>query len=306
MNMNTPINQKIKTWIRRGVIVPLLCLVHTLSAQSPNPEVTVPGGPMSYEQVFSLIEQQGHVWFAYATQDIDQQQTVAVPGGTYAVTGLLDWLFDQTEYQYTVSGRHILISKREAPAALPAIEEEFIVQPYTPYETRLPVFALKSNLLYDLTTTVNLGVEIGLAPKWSIDIPVNYNAWKYGDDTRLRHWGVQPEVRYWFCNRFDGWFVGLHGHYAEFNVGGLPDWSFISENMQKNRYEGHLYGGGISAGYAFILKKRWSLEATVGLGYAHLVYDKYPCAECGTSMGRKTKDYFGPTKVGLSLIFMIK
>lgn len=35
--------------------------------------------------------------------------------------------------------------------------------------------ALKSNLLYDATTTMNLGLEIGLARKWTLDIPVNYN-----------------------------------------------------------------------------------------------------------------------------------
>ena len=35
--------------------------------------------------------------------------------------------------------------------------------------------ALKSNLLYDATTTMNLGLEIGLVRKWTLDIPVNYN-----------------------------------------------------------------------------------------------------------------------------------
>ena len=177
---------------------------------------------------------------------------------------------------------------------------------YTPEEVPLPVVAIKSNLLYDMTTTINLGVEIGLSCRWSLDIPFNYNPWKFNDDTRLRHWGVQPEVRYWFCNRFDGWFVGIHGFYAKYNVGGWPDWSFVSENMQQSRYQGHLYGAGISAGYSWILKNRWSMEATVGVGYARLMQDKYPCAECGTSMGNKNRNYWGPTKVGLSLVYMLK
>ena len=56
--------------------------------------------------------------------------------------------------------------------------------------------ALKSNLLYDATTTMNLGLEIGLVRKWTLDIPVNYNPWKLSDGKRLRHWGIQPEVRY--------------------------------------------------------------------------------------------------------------
>lgn len=35
--------------------------------------------------------------------------------------------------------------------------------------------AIKSNLLYDAATTMNLGLEIGLAPKWSLDLSGNYN-----------------------------------------------------------------------------------------------------------------------------------
>mgnify|MGYP001038138093 FL=1 len=53
--------------------------------------------------------------------------------------------------------------------------------------------AVKTNLLYDATTTMNLGLEIGLGKKWSLDLSGNYNPWKFDDETRLRHWGVQPE-----------------------------------------------------------------------------------------------------------------
>lgn len=70
--------------------------------------------------------------------------------------------------------------------------------------------ALKSNLLYDATTTMNLGLEIGLVRKWTLDIPVNYNPWKLSDGKRLRHWGIQPEVRYWFCESFRRMFIGMY------------------------------------------------------------------------------------------------
>ena len=97
------------------------------------------------------------------------------------------------------------------------------------FESKAQKVALKSNLLYDATTTMNLGMELGLARKWTLDIPVNYNPWKPSDGKRLRHWGIQPEVRYWFCERFRRTFIGIHGHYADFNVGGWPDWSFIRQ-----------------------------------------------------------------------------
>lgn len=174
-------------------------------------------------------------------------------------------------------------------------------------EIKAQQFAVKSNLLYDATTTMNLGVEIGLARKWTLDIPVNLHPWDRGDDkARYRHWGIQPEVRYWFCERFRRTFVGFHGHFADFNVGHWPDRSFVSSNMQVNRYEGHLYGGGVSVGHSWILRKRWSLEASFGLGYAHIVYDKYPCEKCGSKLKEGHKNYFGPTKASLSLIYVIK
>lgn len=188
---------------------------------------------------------------------------------------------------------------------IPLLLTVLLVWCFTP-EIRAQQVAVKSNLLYDVTSTINLGMEFGLNRKWTLDVPFNLNPWKFSDGTRLRHWGVQPEVRYWFCERFRRTFVGLHAHYADFNVGGLPDWSLISENMQKNRYQGHLYGAGLSVGHAWILKRRWGLEATVGLGYAHIVYDKFPCAECGSRIKDSSKNYFGPTKVGLSLIYLIK
>ena len=68
---------------------------------------------------------------------------------------------------------------------------------------------LKSNLLYDATATMNLGLEFGLARKWTLDVPVNYNPWKPDNGRRLRHWGIQPEIRYWFCERFNRTFIGL-------------------------------------------------------------------------------------------------
>lgn len=166
--------------------------------------------------------------------------------------------------------------------------------------------ALKSNLLYDVTATMSLGVEVGLSEKWTLDIPVSYNPWKFGNKTRLKHWGVQPELRYWLHEKFDRLFIGLHAHYVDFNVGGWPDWSFISSNMQENRYQGHLYGGGISFGRSWNLKKHWSLEASLGLGYARIIYDKYPCAECGEKILRRHKNYWGPTKASVSLIYTMK
>lgn len=161
--------------------------------------------------------------------------------------------------------------------------------------------AVKTNLLYDATTTLNLGFEFGLGQKTTLDLSGNYNPWKFGN-YRLKHWLIQPEFRYWFCERFNGHFIGFHGHYAKYNVGGL----FFNDNMKHNRYQGHLYGGGISYGYQWVLNNRWNLEATIGVGYARLSDSKYPIASCGEKIKSENRNYWGPTKAGITIVYIIK
>lgn len=168
-------------------------------------------------------------------------------------------------------------------------------------ETYLPKFAIKTNALYWATTTPNLGFEVGLAKKLTLDVSGNYNPWKFGEDRQFKHWLVQPELRYWLCERFNGSFFGLHGHYGEMNVSNLNIFG-----MGHDRYDGNLYGAGISYGYQWLISKRWSMEATIGVGYARLKYDKYARGDNGEKLAHKNRNYFGPTKIGLSFIYIIK
>lgn len=165
----------------------------------------------------------------------------------------------------------------------------------------LPVFAIKTNALYWATTTPNLGIEIGLSNKFTLDVSGNYNPWSFSDNKKIKHWLVQPELRLWTCERFNGHFFGLHAHYAEYNMGGIK-----MLGLEDRRYQGNLYGGGISYGYHWILNKRLSIEATIGIGYAYQDYDKYPCGTCGSKLKSGHRNYIGPTKVGLSLVYILK
>lgn len=161
--------------------------------------------------------------------------------------------------------------------------------------------AIKSNLLYDATTTLNLGVEMGLGAKSTLDISANYNPWRF-HDYRLKHFLIQPEWRYWTCEKFNGHFFGVHGFYGRYNVGGLP----FNSNMRHNRYQGYLFGGGLSYGYQWVLNDHWNLEASIGVGYAHLRDKKYPCASCGEMIKKAHHNYVGPTKAAISIIYIIK
>lgn len=165
----------------------------------------------------------------------------------------------------------------------------------------MPKFAIKTNALYWATTTANLGFEVGLSKKLTLDVSGNYNPWEFANNKQIKHWLVQPELRYWLCERFYGHFFGLHAHYAEANVSNLNIFG-----LGDYRYQGNIYGAGISYGYQWILNKRWSMEATVGVGYARLNFDKYNCGTCGSKISKEHKNYFGPTKIALSIIYVIK
>lgn len=170
--------------------------------------------------------------------------------------------------------------------------------------------AVKTNLLYDIAAyTANLGVEIGLAPRWTLDVSANYNGWTLSDNRRWKHWVVQPEARYWLCDRFAGHFFGLHAHGGQFNIGGLKNGiSFLGSDFSKlenRRYQGWLAGAGIAYGYSWILGKHRNREAEIGLGYIYTRFDTYPCADCGRKIAEDgSHHYVGPTKAAINLVYM--
>ena len=172
-------------------------------------------------------------------------------------------------------------------------------------KTYLPKFAIKTNALYWATSTPNLGFEVALAKKLTLDVSGNYNPWKFSKDRQIKHWLVQPELRYWLCERFNGHFFGLHAGYTEYNISNVRI-PFRPASSKDHRYQGWGAGVGISYGYSWIIGRRWDLEATGGGGYVYTDYDKYDCVTCGTFRGTNTKHYFGPTKIGISFVYIIK
>lgn len=181
------------------------------------------------------------------------------------------------------------------------------------FSARAQRVGIKTNLLYDATATANLGVEIGLSPKWTIDISGNYNAWQVGTDNGLwKHAFVQPEARWWFCDRFSGHFLGVHALGGIYNFGGLKWMSDVAPGMVdrhpglvENRYQGWAAGAGVAYGYAFMLGKHWNLELELGLGYVYFEYDKFECEECGRRLETEVpRHYVGPTKAAVSLVYL--
>lgn len=169
--------------------------------------------------------------------------------------------------------------------------------------------AVKTNLLYDATLTANAGVEVGIAPKWTLDVSGNLNAWKLNDGKRWKHWMVQPEARYWFCDRFAGHFVGVHALAGQGNVGNFDiDKDFFGINLgilDDKRVQGWAVGAGLAYGYAWILGEHWNLEAEIGVGYVYGEYDTYDCDNCGRKLESDIDHhYVGPTKAAINIVYL--
>ena len=169
--------------------------------------------------------------------------------------------------------------------------------------------AVKTNLVDDALLDVNIGAEVGVAPKWTVELPVSFNAWNMSHDRRWKHWLVQPAVRYWFCDRFAGHFVGAQLHGGQYNIGGFDGkWNLFGTDARKLkdfRYQGWFVGAGVNYGYAWILNRHWNIEAEIGIGYSYTRYDKYRCATCGNKVrSNKPHSYVGPTKAAVNIVYL--
>ena len=159
--------------------------------------------------------------------------------------------------------------------------------------TQAQEVALKTNALYWATTSTNLSAEVGVAPKWTVELAGAYNPWTFKDDKKMKFWLVQPEAKYWFCERFEGHFVGVHLHGAQFFGGFGP-----------KRFDGYLAGGGFSYGYDWILAPHCNLEAEIGIGYAHLWYDESDRIPCLKNKEHKHRNYVGPTRAAVTFSYI--
>ena len=101
--------------------------------------------------------------------------------------------------------------------------------------------ALKTNLLYDATATPNLGMEVGIGKKHSMQVFYGLHPWSFGhgDDQKfLKHWVVNPEWRYWFCHRFNGSFIGIHAFGGQYNAANIKMPFGWWDDLQDHPFEG--------------------------------------------------------------------
>lgn len=168
------------------------------------------------------------------------------------------------------------------------------------------IIGVKTDVLSDaLLLSPNLGVEVSVGPRLTLDLTAHYNPFSTGDTKRWKHWMVRPELRYWLCQPFSGHFFGVHAFGGEYNVANKK-FLFGVYDIKEMRSEGWGAGAGLTYGYHWIVAPRWGVEASIGVGGAYTKYNQYSCTHCGEKLGSDHKWYLGPTKASVSLIYMIR
>lgn len=165
--------------------------------------------------------------------------------------------------------------------------------------------AIRANLLPPIDGALALGASYAIGKQSTIDLAGSLRPWKRGEKYVNRYWLVQPEYRYWTCQKFNGSFWGVYLNGAQFNIGGKRLPFGIFSQLKKYRYEGWLAGGGISYGYHWMLNDHWNIEASLGIGYDFIRYKQYKCVEkCAGLRDKGTHHYLGPSKASISLVYL--
>lgn len=202
------------------------------------------------------------------------------------------------------------IVEESAPAEEPVVKKTDFAMAVSPVLEALhstvqknPIMSIKTNLLAYSTLIPNLGVEVRLADHWSAEITALYSPFDlfvYNRKTRLL--AMNSEVRYWFGGESmrKGHFVGFHVPIAGFNIQLDDDFRYQDPNHA-------LWGLGLNYGYTLPLgnNQKWSLDFTIGFGYMDLRYDVYEGVYNGKFINSEMKHYFGPTRIGINLSYLI-
>lgn len=164
-------------------------------------------------------------------------------------------------------------------------------------------FAVRTNLLYDAFLLPTLGIEWRVSPSIGIKVDGSRSQWGGGSGKVQKIWLVSPEVRR-YMGENKRFYVGIGGNVGEYNTYGYLLGKLWDDNTG---YQGKLWNAGATVGYQLFLSRSFSLDFNLGLGYTRLEYDSFTIPnETRIYKDRnKTRNFWGPTQAGISLIWTI-
>lgn len=155
--------------------------------------------------------------------------------------------------------------------------------------------SLKTNALYWLAGTPNLGAEFRLSRHITLDLEGAFNKY-HVSSFQTRMISFSPEVRHWFSRR-----PGT-GHF----VGGTSLISNYRFTLSGTTHNGDAFGVGPVYGYSLPLGRHWNMEASVGAGLVYYREKKYGTSEMVSEDVNHKGFTLAPLKIGLSFVYVIK
>lgn len=169
---------------------------------------------------------------------------------------------------------------------------------------RRPLFAVKTNLLFDAAMMPNIELELPLGKRWSLNAEYMFPWWLIKDNKyclQILMGGL--EGRFWLGKRnkqevLTGHFLGLYAGGGKYDL----QWN-------RNGYQGEFFiASGLSYGYAHKIAQNLRLEYNIGIGLLRTDYRHYHARDnYKTLLWQENGNYtwFGPTKLKISLVWMI-
>lgn len=155
--------------------------------------------------------------------------------------------------------------------------------------------SLRSNIAFWMIATPNVGVEYKLTERVGIIVDGAYAPWSWKSDREKKYsrlWNLSPQVRYYALTD-KSTYLGLQGNIGEYNL-----W----------KEQGNHNGISIALGHQFPLSNNLLFDMGFSLGYLHRYnIEKYEWngSENKLTSREKSKNYFGPTALSLSLVWKI-
>lgn len=173
--------------------------------------------------------------------------------------------------------------------------------------------ALKTNLLFDLATALNVEVEVPLGRRFSVAGEWTFPWWLWERKQYcLELLSGTLEGRYWLKpnyarqeetlgqhNPLTGWFVGLYGSAGKYDL----EW-------KRKGYQGEFaLSTGLTFGYVKPLSRNLNMEFSLSAGYLQTDYRYYNARQDAEGEWHLIKQYpgtfrwIGPTKAKISLVW---
>lgn len=171
--------------------------------------------------------------------------------------------------------------------------------------------SLRTNMLYDALAVPNIGAEFYLGRGWTVGADWMYGWWK--TDRRHRYWriyGGDVAVRRYFGRAAEekpltGHHIGVYAQVLtyDFEWGGR---GYMAGEPGGDIFDRAHFGAGVEYGYSLPIARRLNIDFNIGIGYLGGKYYEYlPEDKCYVWQATRNRRWFGPTKLAVSLVWLI-